>query len=354
MHQAAAGTSGASNAAAEPASPCQLVRDSAAWVAARASLVTISDTAVEAAAVALPPPRLAALARGAAAFDTDLHFVDLLRPELTAMALLVVDALNFCFWPEEGLEYERLARGVKAAVLADPHAVDAERLAAADAALVRRLFGGWPRAVPLEEERTRLLREVGAGLLADWGGQAAQLVRAAGGSAARLVGLVAAAFPGFRDHCAWQGRQLFFYKRAQIFAADLFGAFSGAGLGQFSDVARLTMFADYRVPVEQAPGSREEVEIRACTVEAVERLRVAIEARLRREARRAEQAARQGGGEDEGAWQAGRAAGREEGAEPLSCTPEVLSLAVDWWLWEEGERNIARHRPHHRIRTVYY
>lgn len=27
--------------------------------------------------------------------------------------LLVIDALNFCFWPQPGLEYEHLARGIK-------------------------------------------------------------------------------------------------------------------------------------------------------------------------------------------------------------------------------------------------
>ena len=63
--------------------------------------------------------------------------------------------------------------------MADSHALDAGRLAAADVALVRRLFGRAPgseTAVPLEDERARLLRELGAGLAADWGGQAAELV----------------------------------------------------------------------------------------------------------------------------------------------------------------------------------
>lgn len=31
----------------------------------------------------------------------------------TAQYLLVLDALNFCFWPQPGLEYEHLARGLK-------------------------------------------------------------------------------------------------------------------------------------------------------------------------------------------------------------------------------------------------
>lgn len=42
---------------------------------------------------------------------------------------------------------------------------------------------------------------------------------------------------------------MFLYKRAQIFVGDVYGAFGGQGLGHFTDIDQLTMFADYRVPV---------------------------------------------------------------------------------------------------------
>ena len=42
-------------------------------------------------------------------------------------------------------------------------------------------------------------------------------------------------------------QQVFLHKRAQIYVADLHGAFGGQGLGAFGDIAQLTMFADYRV-----------------------------------------------------------------------------------------------------------
>lgn len=41
---------------------------------------------------------------------------------------------------------------------------------------------------------------------------------------------------------------MFFYKRAQIFVADVHLCFQGQGLGAFSDIAQLTCFADYRLP----------------------------------------------------------------------------------------------------------
>lgn len=163
------------------------------------------------------------VARGA--FDHELHFWDAGRPDLVAQYLLVVDSLvraesapsvlggalpgeglaglrtpcttalhpppppgttifffnshaslpfpaslplphparlllNFCFWPEDELEYEHLAGSLKQALLADPGALDAARLASIDGPGVRALLG-WPRALPLEAERARLLREVG-------------------------------------------------------------------------------------------------------------------------------------------------------------------------------------------------
>jgi hypothetical protein len=33
--------------------------------------------------------------------------------ELTVQYLMVVDALNFCFWPDPELEYQQLSLGVK-------------------------------------------------------------------------------------------------------------------------------------------------------------------------------------------------------------------------------------------------
>lgn len=103
---------------------------------------------------------------------------------------------------------------------------------------------------------------------------------------------------GFRDHTVYKGHQIFLYKRAQIFAADLWGAFKGQGYGELNDIESVTMFADYIVPAvlqqlgvlkyspslsniiesnrEITSGSEEEVELRACSVHAVEKIRELI------------------------------------------------------------------------------
>ncbi len=190
--------------------------------------------------------------------------------------------------------------------------------------------------IPLLAQRTALLREVGAVLAARWQGEAATLVRAADHSAARLVALVTAELPGFRDHAIFQGWPIYLYKRAQIFVGDVWGSFEGAGLGRFDDIEQLTMFADYRIPQllraegvleyntrlasivdlcrELPSGSDLEIELRACSIHAVERLRDAL---------------------------------AERGF-------AISALELDWILWNVGEERQGVLQPHHRTLTIYY
>ena len=65
------------------------------------------------------------------------------------------------------------------------------------------------------------MREIGEGLERAFTVPVVELIRAAEGSAAQLVDLVVRYFPGFRDTSVYRGRQVFFYKRAQIFVGDL-------------------------------------------------------------------------------------------------------------------------------------
>ncbi|CAI5524847.1 unnamed protein product [Closterium sp. Naga37s-1] len=224
-----------------------------------------------------------------------VHFTD--GGPLTVQYLLLLDALNFCFWPDPSLHYEHLASGLRAAVHRDPTSIDAARIAALDVAGLRALLG--PKPFPLEQQRVQAARQVGQVLLRRFSGSAASMVEEAGGSAEMLVRLLTTHFPYFQDHAIYRGRQVALFKRAQIFVADVWGAFNGRGLGRFSDSHRLTMFADYVVPAvlrsrgvlryapglaaavdgkqEILPGSEEEVEIRACCIVATERLRERLE-----------------------------------------------------------------------------
>lgn len=166
---------------------------------------------------------------------------------LTAQYVLVLDALNWCFWPSEqgtcafmgyaklclvfshpstkmirrmsGLEYEHLARGIKKALEQDPSALDAERLATITPEVVATWLDPSSLKFPQLAERTRKIQEVGRVLLACFDGRAANLVRAAGGSAERLVALLSALFPGFRDEAVYRGEQV--YHRCEIVKASI-------------------------------------------------------------------------------------------------------------------------------------
>jgi hypothetical protein len=64
-----------------------------------------------------------------------------------------------------------------------------------------------------------------------------------------LVNLLARDFPCFRDEVSFENRKCVrFLKRAQIVVADLWACFDGTGYGEFYDIDKITMFADYRVP----------------------------------------------------------------------------------------------------------
>jgi hypothetical protein len=135
----------------------------------------------------------------------------------------------------------------------------------------------------------RSLNDVGRRVAADHGGRFAGVVDVAGSSAVALVECLSG-WDSFADISSYDGLAVPFVKRAQIAAADL----SRAGVAAFRDLDRLTMFADNLVPhvlrmdglitydpallhrIERGEliqhDSREEIEIRACALHAVELL----------------------------------------------------------------------------------
>ncbi len=172
------------------------------------------------------------------------------------------------------------------------------------------------------------LQDLGRHLTEQSGGSFAALVDDADSSAVRLVETLGA-WDCFADTSSHGELRLPFLKRAQIAAADL----HRAGLGGFTDIGALTMFADDLVPhvlrldriLRFAPalverieageliehGSPAEVEIRACAVQAVELIVAAA---------------------------------------PVAVT----AAAVDEILWNRGQQPAYKAQPRHRSRTTAY
>lgn len=308
-----------------------------AYVVQHARDVRIELNAIERAADTLVEQRIAP-----PAWNYDLHFHD--GSQRTVNYLFLLDALNFSFWgkPKWSIVFHRrkldgywaLAAALKRAAQKDSSLLDADFMARlAPQELTRILRGN--TTIPLFIERWRNVRELGIVLKNLWAGQAARLVECAERDAGRLAQMIAENFSSFNDITAYAGREVRFFKRAQILVADVWGAFGGKDWGEFENIDALTAFADYKLPqilrawkilkysptlarkvdaqIELPANSPAEIEIRAATLWVVEFLRAALAKRGR----------------------------------------SLWSIQVDWILWEASQSREGM-KPYHRVRTIFY
>lgn len=279
-------------------------------------------------------------------WDSSHHFFD--GGVGTVAYFLVLDSLNFCFWPAPGRErweidygsgrlsgYNALATALKRAVQSGAPVTRADYLADLSLEDLKAILGGRGE-LQLMELRLSILHELGRVLIEQYGGRFQGPVAAAKRSALQLARVLAKTLSSFRDVASYGGEEVLFLKRAQIFAADLYGAFQGRGWGEFVDVDQLTAFADYKLPqvlrqlgilrysenlarkvdgeMPLEAGGLEEVEIRANTIWAVELIRRELERRGR----------------------------------------DLKAFEIDWVLWNLGQEDRFRVRPYHRTVTIFY
>jgi hypothetical protein len=256
-----------------------------------------------------PPPAL----------DPEAHYLEGSRGEVIAY-LIMLDAINFGsgWFPtlrkrEGGSGYFTVASALAHHFREEgPWAND--DLRELDGPTVAEVLGQEP-----EHELMALFAEALRDLGRFLGDRSpAELVDACAGTAEALAQTLAAGMPFYADRG--------FYKRAQITANDL----ALAGVAEFHDLDRLTIFADNLVPHvlrvdgvlsyspelaaridagELLPPGREEREIRACAVHACEQI-----------------------------------------AGQLGVPPRTL----DVWLWNRGQEPRYKALPRHRTRTVFY
>lgn len=271
------------------------VRDACRWVAERATHVRIDTAALERYASGLPD------ASGVPGLDLEAHYVEGSAEDVAAF-VLCIDAINFGsgWWPTVRKRPGRSGYMTMASGLArrfrERGPWSAGELAAIEPAELARVLDQDPahEILPLF---AAALRDLGAHVRDEFAGSFLAVVHAADGSAVALAERLAG-WDCFFDVSPYRGRRIPFFKRAQLTAADL----EAAGVRTFADLDRLTAFADNLVPhvlatdgvlvldeglaariaAEEllAHDSPEEVELRACAVEAVERLAAAVDGRL--------------------------------------------------------------------------
>jgi hypothetical protein len=295
-----------------PSSFSDHVREHCAAVAATARWVAIDEERLDAYDLDGPPQDPDPL-------DPERHYLEGDRADV-ASYMLFVDAINFGsgWFPllrkrPGSSGYYTVAWGVADCYRRQGPPSNAA-LRAMSTGDVASMLGQEP-SLELMSLYAQALRELGRFL-----GDRAPLdvIDAAGGSAERLASDLAAGMTMFADRG--------FYKRAQIVPSDL----ALAGVAEFEDLDRLTIFADNHVPhvlrvdgvlryepelaahIDSGrllPMDEREREIRACAVHACELL-----------------AARLG----------------------------IPPRALDTWLWNRGQGAAYKATPRHRTRTVFY
>ena len=313
------------------------IRSACAEVAKRSRYVTLVEDRLADYAYSLPLETLEPV------YDTVHHFAG--SPEDTLAYVVTLDAVNFGsgYFPHLQKRAGMSGYFTVASALKDHFDSFGPLIALALSELSledgSRLFGqdlDNPVRAELMQHFTQALNDLGTYLLERSDGHFTTLIEKAEHSAERLA-LHLAEMPYFRDVATYEDMRVPLYKRAQITASDLALAFSGEGYGYFHDLDKLTIFADNLVPHVLrldgvlhfdedlvgriragqliAPGSPEEVEIRAVALYAVERL-VGVS--------------------------------REHGRE------QVTAQNLDVRLWNKGQDPRYKAEPRHRTRTLYY
>ncbi|PVI03857.1 hypothetical protein DM02DRAFT_625558 [Periconia macrospinosa] len=281
------------------------------------------------------------------------------KDESTLNFIFTMDLLNFSFWSEKS-EEERFAveykgkrwTGYWSLVAALQRALDDEipitspefwvdEEKCTDEVLRNVFRSASEEEMPMFDQRVQCLREAGLILEEEFDSSVATLIEDAKLSAAGLVNLLAERFNCFRDEGTFERKKVRFLKRAQIFVADVWAAFEGEGYGEFNDIDKITMFADYRIPqmlhslgvISYSPpldahirrlntlesGHTWEMQIRGCSIWAIELLRREI-LKLQPDAR-------------------------------------INAILIDFFLYDlakEKEKAGEEAIPHHRTRSIWY
>lgn len=314
------------------------VRNSCRTVSEKSEKIKIDFTKINEYALSLPindaiSPEL----------DSKTHFLG--KEEDTVAFFLILDSINFGsgYFPKLNKRPDMSGYFTVASSLTDlfrnEGPLSAERLSQLTTQDCTSIFNQDSENEDIQELMqlfTTALNELGNYLINEFKGSFMQLIKMAEASAEKLLKILIE-MPFFNDVEPYGDRTVHFYKRAQLTAADLSIALKGQGAGCFNDLDRLTIFADNLVPhvlrideiliYDEALASRidagelipskskEEVEIRACAVHAVELIKKEL---------------------------------KESGY-------DVTSLGLDYLLWNRGQQRFYKKiKPRHRTRTVFY
>ncbi len=259
--------------------------------------------------------------------------------------LLFFNAISFSYWSEPKWTIEsddQKYDGAWGMIVALGKAIDSglplldfSYLAAINEETLEKILLG-NTEISLIKERVKILNKIGKVICSRYEGKFSNLLKLAEGDCLRLLSIITKEFPSFEDISEFEGKEVFFLKRAQLLISDIYQIFNGKGFGDLRNIDQLTACADYKLPqilrkvgiLEYSPelsekidskieiphDSQEEIEIRANTIWAVEYIK----------------------------------------EEVLKNNPGILSTEINDHLWLLTQEKYPNDKPYHRTRTTAY
>lgn len=224
--------------------------------------------------------------------------------------LFILDSISFCFWklPKWKIEYKNrffdgswgmvaaIAKAIEKGIpildfnyLKDLTLADFNSIVEDDTKLV------------LKEERVKTLNEVANNILTQFNSNPFELIRKANFDAIEIQELILSTFTSFKDSSVYNNENIFFNKRAQLLTADINYILELNSKPSLLNIEKITACADYKIPyilrefgileydkhlssildnrIVIEKGTKEEVEIRAHAIWAVELLKKEYEKR---------------------------------------------------------------------------
>jgi hypothetical protein len=217
--------------------------------------------------------------------------------------LLVYSATGFCYWGNpkwhidyEGVKHEGSFAMIAAIMKAHKNGVkilNPEYRSKMDKEEYSKVLEiSKSNKILLFDERLKFLNESGKVIIDKYQGKVSNLFKFAKGDVIKLIEILIKNFSTYDDSYKYKGKDVYFYKKAQLFISDVFQTFQNKGIGKLINSEELTALADYRIPqtfknlgiLEYSEylenkiangeliqgGSEEEIEIRASMILAVQ------------------------------------------------------------------------------------
>lgn len=267
--------------------------------------------------------------------------------EESVMFSIIANAINFSYWgnPKWTIMYENnyydgafgMIYSIKNAIKNGYDILNPKYLENISETDFEKIFKGNVQ-IPLLAERVKVFNEIGTVLNSKYDGKALNVLKTSNYDSVKLLDMLTTDFPySFDDKSIYNGEVIYFYKKAQLFIYDLFCLYKTNKISnEITNYDKLTMFADYKVPqmlrklgvteysehlsnlvdnsIELESGSKEEIEIRANAIWAIELIKKELNKKFN----------------------------------------NIASADIDFSLWKISQNKSPEDKPYHKCRSAWY